>query len=157
MQDCALHNIYNNNIWPLTSNSDIDLWGTDLSKVRNKPVHQSEQFCKVISNSIYAKKKLCFAQALRKPILDIQTPTVTLTFEGIDVGHTRDTPSHHGEQFCKVIWNSMHAERSYAPHKLQTADLWPLNSICDLDHWGTDLGHACDTLPHHGEQLCQVI
>ena len=77
--------------------------------------------------------------------------------DGKGIGPVQDTPSYHHEQLCQVIWNSMLAFRSYAPHKVQKAIFWPLTLLCDLDHEARLPKHVFCTSSWSGQYSCQII
>ena len=57
--------------------------------------------------------------------------------------------------FLEILW-CMVEMRAGQGIPIKQYSFWPSTSKYDLDIWGTGLGLARDTPPHHGEHLCQV-
>jgi hypothetical protein len=75
----------------------------------------------------------------------------------LDIDHTDLDIAHftlfhnHGEHLCQVKLKSVYACISFAP-----VLLFQMTSKCYLDLSPRELVHAHDTVPHSGQQFCEV-
>ena len=131
----------------------MGLDGKGIGPVQDTPSYHHEQLCQVIWNSMYTVR----SYAPNKMHKAIFWPLTLLCDLDHDIRYVQDMPSYHVEQMCQVIWNSMLAFRSYAPHKVQKAIFWPLTLLCDLDHEARLPKHVFCTSSWSGQYSCQII
>ena len=51
--------------------------------------------------------------------------------------------------------HNIFGDSNWSRYERKFSSFWPLITCGDLDIWGADLDHVCDTLPSLEEQLCQ--